>query len=770
MVQRFIFTCILSLFTGVVAGSASPDNFDVLHYEIRLDILDFSGKSINGKTTVTLTPLGNGLNSIELNLRKLNVDSVFIGEQALTNFTHSGDNLLIMLDQSYTNSDTIDLSVYYSGIPYNESWGGFHYSGQYAFNLGVGFDSYPPSLGKAWFPCADNFFDRALYDFHIRVSENKKAVCGGLLQSVTNHDDGTHTFHWKMEKTIPTYLASVAVGEYVEVSDIYNGIEDDVPISIFVRPNDEWKVAGSFLNLKNILAIYENHFGSYPFERVGYTGTALGAMEHAGNIFYPHGSIDNSLNNEWLYAHELSHMWFGNKVTCAGPGEMWLNEGWAVWNELLFREDLYNRETALIEQRIKHRDILQYLHTPSGDGAYHALSNIPPAYVYGKTVYQKGGLVIQTLRNYMGDDLFFPAVRHYLDLYAYSNANTYDLRDALSQHSGIDLTAFFDNWVFTPGFPHYSIDSMVVTGNEAEVFVRQKGKGRDFIGDANFVEITFMNHLRETFSDTMFFDGETGSKLFQLPFEPVIAMMDYNEKICDATSDQAKLITTTGNVAFNDLFCKLVVKSVSDTAFVRVTHNWVTPDPLKEPLPGVILSPYRYWHIDGIIPEGFDAEIQFTYMVTGFVDNTLITRPGDSLFILYRPSPAVDWQSVEFTRVGTWQAGIIKLPSFQKGEYTLALKDYTTMVYEPEIQENNKLFCFPNPGNELITISWTYDNCNLIEVMDILGKSVEKIVLNDSERILNLNTHYYDPGVYIVKLFSNNNQPVSSCKLLIMRD
>ena len=112
MVQRFIFTCILSLFTGVVAGSASPDNFDVLHYEIRLDILDFSGKSTNGKTTVTLTPLGNGLNSIELNLRKLNVDSVFIGEQALTNFTHSGDNLLIMLDQSYTNSDTIDLSVY----------------------------------------------------------------------------------------------------------------------------------------------------------------------------------------------------------------------------------------------------------------------------------------------------------------------------------------------------------------------------------------------------------------------------------------------------------------------------------------------------------------------------------------------------------------------------------------------------------------------------------------------------------------------------------
>jgi aminopeptidase N len=161
---------------------------------------------------------------------------------------------LITLPQSFSPGDTVAVKVFYHGVPFNESWGGFHFSGEYAFNLGVGFETYPPNLGKAWFPCVDNFFDRALFDYHIRVTDNKKAVCGGLLQSINDHGDGTHTFHWKTDFTIPTYLASFAIGDYVGVTDTFSGMERDIPITIYVRPVDTGKVAGSFANIHTIMA------------------------------------------------------------------------------------------------------------------------------------------------------------------------------------------------------------------------------------------------------------------------------------------------------------------------------------------------------------------------------------------------------------------------------------------------------------------------------------------------------------------------------------
>ncbi|MBE0661765.1 MAG: T9SS type A sorting domain-containing protein [Bacteroidales bacterium] len=742
-------------------------DFDVTHYEIRLDVLDFTTKVIHGQTTVTFVSNIANLNSIELELRQLGIDSVFFESQKISSFSHSADNLAITFPNPVAQDDTVAVTVFYHGIPFSESWGGFHFSGQYAFNLGVGFETYPPNLGKAWFPCADDFYDRALFDFHIRITDNKQASCGGLLQEITSHGDGTHTFHWKMDYNIPTYLASVAIGDYVAVTDTFNGMERDIPIIIYVRPADEWKVAGSFANLQTIMANLEARFGPYPFERIGYSGTALGAMEHAGNVAYPSNYIDNTLTYEWLYTHEISHMWFGNRVTCAGPGEMWLNEGWAVWNELLFREDLYGPETSLITQRSKHRQILQYLHTSQGDGGYHALYNIPPAYVYGNTVYQKGGLVVHTLRNYLGDDLFFPAVQFYLDTFAYHHASSFDLRDVLSQHSGLDLTGFFDSWVFEPGFPHYSIDSFNLTTQGAEVFVRQRGKGRDFLGDANIVEITFMDQNRQIFSDTLKFDGQTGSKVFNIPFEPVIAMMDYNEKICDATTDRAHTIVNTGTIEFADTFSKLLVSSVEDTAFVRITHNWVPPDPLQDSLPGLTLSPYRHWHVDGIIPEGFDSEIHFFYQSTAYIDNDLIINAADSLVILYRPTIADDWQSVPFTRYGPWSVGWIMLDTLRLGEYTLAIWD-AMYVGNKEIEHyGNQLNCYPNPSNGKVNISWQAANAGRLQITDLQGKVVDEFKTPLAEGVLNWDAANRKPGIYLATLYSRNNEPIISTKVVI---
>jgi aminopeptidase N len=133
------------------------NNIYVVHYNIQLDVLDFTNRVIYGATVITFTPAEASLSQVNLELRQLVIDSLAFDGDIIQSFTHDGDALQIILPAALSPGDTSQLSIWYHGVPFSESWGGFHFSGEYAFNLGVGFETYPPNLGKAWFPCVDDF-------------------------------------------------------------------------------------------------------------------------------------------------------------------------------------------------------------------------------------------------------------------------------------------------------------------------------------------------------------------------------------------------------------------------------------------------------------------------------------------------------------------------------------------------------------------------------------------------------------------------------------
>ena len=657
------------------------DTIDAVHYGIHLTDINLTKKTIEGYTEIQLVSKTRNLSTLKLELASLSVDSVFISEIKNNNFSHVGNRISITLKRAINRGDTLRALIYYHGHPFVDpsGWGGFHFSGDYALNLGVGFDAIPHNLGKAWFPCIDDFHDRALFDVYLSVTNDKKAISGGTLIDVTEHNNNTSTWHWKTKYTLPTYLISATTGRYEFVEDTYNGLKERIPITYYCRPSDKEKTASTFINLKSILRVFETYFGPYPFERIGYTGTpgGLGAMEHASNISYPFSGWTGSTDNEWWYAHELSHMWFGDQVTCASAEDMWLNEGWAVWCESLYREGIYGKQAYKDNIRTKLKDVLQK--TDLTDGGYFALYGIPQTITYGSTVYQKGGQVAHTLRGYMGDSLFFGGVKAYLQKYAYNYASTYDLRDFLSTYSGIDLKPFFEAWVFTPGFPHFSIDSTVTinskSGYNSTVFIRQKLKGRTQYANANHLEITFMDSSWHKFTDTIVFSGAARNKTFHLPFAPALVMVDMDEKISDATTDEFKTIKSTGEFEFRQTFCKLNVKQIADSALVRITHSWVAPDSLNLLQPGIHISYTRYWTVDGIFPSGFQATGEFTYKASATLDKKLLADSGDSLIMLHRPGAGQRWERTSFIRRGSKTEGSITIDHLQKGEYALGFVD-----------------------------------------------------------------------------------------------
>lgn len=744
----------LQLQAQIFQRSNLSDTIDVVNYHLYLDITDPASQTISGRAGIRFTSPVSSLSMLTLELKQLQVDSVQFEDNTDLPFTHTGERLLIGLPGPVFPGDTTLVWVYYHGQPFHEAWGGFHFAGSYAFNLGVGFESIPHNLGKTWFPCVDDFVDRAFYDYHIRVSDQHTAVCGGMLQSVEPQPDNTLVFNWESERTLPTYLASVAVGTYALVTDSVETARGTIPVTYYVRPSDTTRARGSFVNLPEITGIYEEAFGPYPFQRIGITGTALGAMEHAENIFYPHSSINGNLSYEWLYAHELSHMWFGDQVTCSSDADMWLNEGWARWCETYYREKLYGTAEAIANFRPLLRDVLQYMHTK--EGGYRPLSPMPPEYTYGDNVYDKGAVKTQALRGYLGDTLFFGGVKAYLEAFAYSPASSTDLRDFLTQYTGIDMSGFFDFHIFGPGYNQFSVDSfrVVPAGNEydVEIFLRQRLKGTATYAHNIRLEVTCIDNNWQMATRRIGFEGPHGQVVVRVPFVPAFIMSDYHEMAADATTDGVKTIKTAGLYDYADTFFKLDVTQVSDSAFVRVTHNWVPPDSLHTPVEGLTLSDYRYWTIEGIFPEGFTATGRFLYNRNTYLDNNLIVNAADSLVILYRPDAATDWQPIPFTRIGPWQIGTLYVTPLRPGDYTLAIWDELYVGTSQSETKNGALRIYPNPAGDSVTFETDQGAGAVLTVNDTSGRVVFSDRFSKGSSPLRWDSKGVANGTYIVTL------------------
>ncbi len=737
---------------------SQPDSLDAIHYEIHINSIDFQAKSISASSTVILTPLSGPVPAIDLELINLEATNVWFNDIPVPGFSQTDSLITFVPTSPLLPGDTATVRIDYQGVPFHEDWGGFHFSGEYAFNLGVGFVSIPHNLGKSWYPCVDNFTDRATYDVFCTLPEGKMAIGGGLLVEVIDNGNGTYTWHWNLAQTVPTYLSSLAAGNYAVVSDTFNGMNGQVPIDIYVRPQDTNKVEGTFINLEEILSIFEDCMGPYPWDRVGYTTCAIGSMEHATNIFIPHSFMTGSTTYESTIAHELAHMWMGDKVTCSSAQEMWINEGWATFFGMYYALALYGDEEGYKqEMRAKHGGVLQYCHTPSGDGSYFPLNQIPQVYTYGMAAYDKGSTVCQALRFYLGDSLFFETLTAFIDEYSFDHASSYDMRDFMTGYTGIDMSGFFDNFVLNSGTPHYSIDSFNVALNAQNLFdvtvhVKQKRKGPAFTGNGNIMEVMLMDENWNRFTDTIHFDGQSGSSVITVPFLPSVVLADPEEKMCDATTDNYRTIKTTGNYSFEKTFFSLEVEGISDSAFLQVTHNWAPPDSLKLPVAGLRLSDYRYWRIDGIFPDGFDATGKFTYSNNNFLDNTLITSSSDTIIILFRSGASEDWQEIDFDKVGPWNVGNIIVNDLRPGDYTLAVKEAAVGTSDRNHSKKNALEIFPNPSTDGFVIMVDSDSAEILKIYNDGGILVKTISINQGVSQVNWTPENLPSGNYLVTI------------------
>ena len=743
------------------------DSLDVLHYTINLNELNFSTFTIDACTEIKITAKEDDITAIPFDLLQLEISSIAIDGSSVSDFDYNDTLLVIPLASALNTTDTINVEICYSGSPQVESygWGGFHFNSTYAYNLGVAFAADPHNYGRVWFPCFDEFKDRATYDIYATVPEDKTVVCGGALLEEVSNGNGTKTVHWGLDKSIPTYLTSIAVDDYVTVSDTFYGVQDTFPLEIYVRENNVEDAEASFSNLPTIVEGFEHYLGAYPWNRVGYVSTDIGSMEHATNIAYSRSAINGNLNYEWLLAHELSHMWFGDKVTCASAWDMWMNEGWAVFCESLYKEYVYGKDAYDEYQREKQFDVIRSCHTI--DGGYYPIYGLSHDLTYGETVYQKGGCVVHTMRGYMGDTLFFNTVKAYLNEFAYDYASTEDMKNFFSTYSGMDMTDFFDAWVYAEGFPHFSVDTYAVTQNgssfDVDVNMRQKLNHAPDFYNSNRIPLTFMNNAWETYTDTMKFSGETGTNTFSVPFSPDFILVDYDNAMIDAVTDDAQVITTTDLHIFDRSYFRTDVQEIEDSVFIHAQHNWVAPDTMKTYTEGLVFSDRRYYRIEGTFPESFVAKGYF-YFNFGLFDQAISTTILDSLTLLYRRDVSEDWIELDYTLDGGSSFGFLITDTLKAGEYTIALWEPNEGTDDGSFHQKEKKFInvFPNPSDNSFYFAFTNRERNIptdnliLKIYDPTCRLVEEFKLNRTSETLRWTPAHHSSGVYYVNIIANN--------------
>ncbi|HRF78439.1 MAG TPA: hypothetical protein PLB46_17795, partial [Chitinophagales bacterium] len=236
------FTGIICILSSTLLNAATPtisDTIDIRHITINLDITDYDDNTINGWAELDVKILVDNITMLPLDLLGLTVDSVIDNAGNHLLYSHIGEALQITLPITFNTGDSTKIKVYYQGEPEHDgSWGGWYWSGDYAYQMGVGFDAIPHNFGRIWFPCFDNFIERSTFRYEIKTPDNKSAYCGGILESETDNGDGTKSYIWNCNQPIPSYLASVAVSTYTGWTDTYSGIEEEIPIVIAVKPED----------------------------------------------------------------------------------------------------------------------------------------------------------------------------------------------------------------------------------------------------------------------------------------------------------------------------------------------------------------------------------------------------------------------------------------------------------------------------------------------------------------------------------------------------
>lgn len=745
------------------ASIERSDSFDVINYDISLDVTRFNFSHLIGACAVTFTPKIEGIDYFHLDLLDLAIDSVKV-DGITSAFSREGFSLIIPWPTELEVGTEYTATVYYQGTPTVSagSFGGFYFEGGYAYNLGIDLIGEPHNFGRSWFPCFDNFVERATYDITLISNEGRRGYAVGDFIDETVDGD-IITRRYRMQKQLPTYLVGVAISNYDEANSVHNGAYGDIPVQIVANPEDLDNALTSMAFLPDAIDCLEYWYGPYVWNRVGYVITTRGAMEHSSCIAYPENSIANGALSTRLMTHELCHHWWGNIITVNYAPDMWIKEGNAEYGAHLIEEFIGGDEPFQQTVKANHYFVLTTAHEEDGD--YLALSPLSQENTYGRHTYYRGASMLHNMRGYLGDSLFRLGQSQLLidNAYEYLNAQSY--RDQLSTITGVDMTSFFDDWIFSPGYSDFYIHHMNYTADidELTIAVGQNQYQSGHYHENVPLPITLLFADGRTETHRIMMSGALDSATISLVTErPIGVSVNMGNILNMAMFEHAIEVDEPGNYFDGYTKYSLNATAIVDTFTMAIEHHLTAPG-------GIVtdeefrLSEEHFWHVSGTQENNFEGYLRFTYDDSAPLasDIKLTGMSEDSVVLVYREDATQAWAEYnDYQKIigfPTDGRGFMNVENVRNGDYAFAnrLKDN---VGTYSIDKNARINLFPNPVREQFTYEIEGGAFDYLHIYSIDGKLVQQET--DIPSAATIDISGLRAGEYIA-LFGNERSYVS---------
>ena len=432
---------------GVEAHYAPDVGFRLKHIDLRLTI-DPTAGTLSGEARLEILPLRTGLGEVVLDFDDMTIDQV-VNEEGASLEWHAEDGRLTLHGVAKAG-ETIAIS--WHGKPAR----GLYFTGPT--------EAEPERPHMAWSQCQDedaHFFFPCIDHPSVKCTWTMAFTIPGGMQAIGNgrfEGQEGNTWRWSQAEPMPAYLFTVCVGDFA----VYTDESDRVPVRYLapkgVSDEDFKRIFGK---TPRMIAFFEERYGHpYPwprYDQVVVHDFIFGGMENVASTTLTDLCLtDERAAIDWdaedLIAHELAHQWFGDLLTCQDWSQGYLNEAWATYSEVLWKTHDLGVDEATYHL---YGDLKNYLAECASRYkrpivTYHFRE---PIDVFDRHLYEKGALVVHTLRTFLGDEAFWAGVEDYLHTNAHTTVHSRDFQVAMERASGRNLDGFFNDWVMSAGHP-----------------------------------------------------------------------------------------------------------------------------------------------------------------------------------------------------------------------------------------------------------------------------------------------------------------------------
>ena len=438
--------------------------YDVYYYDLNVTIDDKNKELINSYTDFYITSLED-FDNIQIDLfSNLEINSIVFNKTKL-NFKRKFNAVFIDFSEIIKKGENVKFRVNYDGKPreaVNPPWdGGFSWDYDKNKNPWIGVSC--QGLGaSSWWPCKDHQSDEPdSMRITCTVRSPLKVVSNGkLISNKSGYDlklkSKVNTSSWFVSYPINNYNVTLCAADYAHFSDYYLSNSDTLFLDYYVLTYNETKAKEHFKQVKPMLECFEEYFGQYPFINDGFSlvETPYLGMEHQSAIAYGNNYLPGyngnknfiaGLDFDYIIVHETGHEWWGNSITTNDIADMWIHEGFCTYSEVIYVECMYGYETMLEYVNNQKRFVRNDKPIVGPYNVNKKGSN---------DMYQKGSLMLHTLRNLINDDeLWFSILKGISIDFKYKVLDGKDIIEYINRKVDFNLSLFFNQYLFNSKIP-----------------------------------------------------------------------------------------------------------------------------------------------------------------------------------------------------------------------------------------------------------------------------------------------------------------------------